>query len=318
MDDGPKVSVTVVTFNHEAFIGPCLESIVSQQTDFDFEVIVGEDASTDGTRAMVEAYARKYPTIVRPVYQPVNRGVNNNLATVLSEARGAYIAHIDGDDLALPGKLQRQVDLLDARPDVALCFHNLGVFESTTGASLGLFTPRTAPQLTNLNDLVRYGTVYGNSSKMFRRDSRRGMAVDPNTRHVMDWLLHIQSAVNGRIAYIDDVLGKWRRHSGATTTADRDRDRAMTHFDELLYTVGEARKLGASEDAAAFAESRINYAMALRQLNWGDVKNFRRLIEASVAGGVRVNRRHHDFAYRYRKWPRIVGAATRLRQSLES
>lgn len=315
MERLPTVSVTVVTFNHESFIGPCLESIISQETDFAFEVIVGEDASTDATRAIVDEYARAYPHIVRPIFQPLNRGVNNNLATVLHAARGKYVAHIDGDDLALPGKLQRQVALLDAHPDVALCFHNLRVFESATGASLGLFTPPTAPRLRSLDDIVRYGTLYGNSSKMFRRDSRSGMAVDPNTQHVMDWLLHIQSAAHGAVEYIDEVLGEWRRHEGTTTMADRDRARAMTHFDEMLYTVGEARRLGASEDAAAFAESRINYAMAMRQLGWGDTDAFRRLIEVSVEGGERVNLRHQEFAYRYRRWPAFVRLVTRAREN---
>lgn len=308
----PMVSVTVVTFNHESFIGPCLESIVSQETDFDFEIIVGEDASTDETRTVVAEYARAYPNIVRPIFQSYNRGVNYNLATVMSAARGRYVAHIDGDDLALPGKLQRQVALLEERPDVAVCFHNMRVFESDTRAALGVFTPATAPRLRSLDDVVRYGTVYANSSKMFRHDPQHGIAIDPYTRHVMDWLLHIQSAATGAVEYIDEVLGEYRKHAGATTIADRDRTRAMVHFDEMLYTAHRAAQLGASPDAVAFAESRLNYVMAMRQLGWGEAHAFQRLIEASVAGGKRVNRRHQEFAYRYRNWPMLVRWLTRV------
>lgn len=308
----PKVSVTVVTYNHEDFIGPCLESLVSQDTSFVFEVIVGDDASTDGTRRVIGEYAQRYPEIIRPIYHEHNGGVRANLEAVMRAARGTYIAHVDGDDLALPGKLQRQADLLDSRPDIALCFHNVRVFDSETGRELGLFTPSTTPKLQTLDDLVRYGTVYSSSSKMCRRASLGTVNLDANTSHILDWLLHIRSAATGGIAYIDDVLGAWRRHAGGTTAADRGKDRAMVHFSENLYTVSAALTLGASASAAAYAESRINYAMAMRQLGWGDAATFRRLIETSVAAGQRVNRRHQQFAYTFRRWPRLVHMVTQL------
>ncbi|MEO7217057.1 MAG: glycosyltransferase [Gemmatimonadaceae bacterium] len=310
--DAPKVSVTVVTFNHEDFIGPCLESLVSQRTNFAFEVVVGDDASTDGTRQVIRKYAERYPRIVRPIYQERNGGVRANLEAVMRAARGSYIAHVDGDDLALPGKLQRQADLLDSRPDVAVCFHNVRVFESVTGRDLGVFTSSSSPKMQTLDDIVRYGTVYSTSSKMCRRESLGTLTVDPNTTHILDWLLHIRSASTGGIAYIDEVLGAWRRHAGGTTAADGREERAMLHFSENLYTVRAAVALGASASAAAYAESRINYAMAMRQLSWGHVETFQRMIEASVSTGQRVNRRHQQFAYRFRRWPRLVRIVTRL------
>lgn len=307
--------MTVVTFNHEDFIGPCLASLVSQETNFAFEVVVGDDASTDGTRQVIREYAERYPTIVRPIYRDSNGGVSANLESVMRVARGSYIAHVDGDDLALPGKLQRQADLLDSRPDVAVCFHNVRVFESETGRELGLFTAAATPRVQTLDDLVRHGTVYSSSSKMCRRESLGVLSVDENTTHILDWLLHIRSASTGDIAYIDEVLGAWRRHAGGTTAADAHEERAMLHFSENLYTVRAAVALGASASAAAFAESRINYAMAMRQLAWGHAGTFRRLIEASVAGGQRVNARHQEFAYRFRRCPRLVRIVTRLYMS---
>jgi len=110
----PKVSVCVITYNQEKYIRQCLQSIVDQETDFDFEVIVGEDCSTDGTRAIVQEFSEKFPNIVKPIYQKKNiDGGGYNFLTVHRAARGEYVAHIDGDDFALPGKLQAQANILE-------------------------------------------------------------------------------------------------------------------------------------------------------------------------------------------------------------
>ena len=117
--DAPvMVSVTVVAYNQEQYIGQTLASIVAQQTDFRFEVIVGEDCSTDGTRAVVEAYAARYPDIVRPVYQTTNQGGTQNGLACLRLARGKYLACCDGDDYWCDEhRLQYEVDYLEQHPE---------------------------------------------------------------------------------------------------------------------------------------------------------------------------------------------------------
>ncbi|SEL73523.1 Glycosyl transferase family 2 [Butyrivibrio sp. ob235] len=118
-----KVSVVVATYNQEKYIGHTLESIVSQKTDFSYEVLVGDDCSTDGTTKIVETYAEKYPGIVIPYIRKKNLGMYANLPELMTHAKGEYIALIEGDDYWIDEKkLQKQVDFLDANKDYIACF----------------------------------------------------------------------------------------------------------------------------------------------------------------------------------------------------
>lgn len=115
-----KVSVIVPTYNQEAVIERALQGILRQRRDFDIEIIVGDDASTDGTQEVVKALAKKHPEIVY-VRQPFNSGLQNNYFDCIERARGQYLADCGGDDEWIdPDKLARQVEMLDANPDMAL------------------------------------------------------------------------------------------------------------------------------------------------------------------------------------------------------
>lgn len=114
----PIVSVTVLTYNHENYIEECLDSIVCQKTNFPFEVIVADDASTDRTPDIVRTYAKKYPNLIVPILREKNIGVSANNTDVLKHCRGKYIAACDGDDSwCNPRKLQIQFNFLEKNPD---------------------------------------------------------------------------------------------------------------------------------------------------------------------------------------------------------
>ncbi len=118
-----KVSVVVATYNHEKYIRHTLESIVSQKTDFDYEVIVGDDCSSDGTAEIVREYASKYPELIIPVIREKNMGGTSNLLDLLARIRGEYVAFIEGDDYWIDeNKLQKQADFLDSHSDYIACF----------------------------------------------------------------------------------------------------------------------------------------------------------------------------------------------------
>lgn len=114
-----KASVIVLTYNQEQTIGRALDSVLGQQTDSDFEVIVGDDASTDSTRQICEDYARRFPDRVRLMPAAPNKGVARNYFDCLEAARGEYIADCAGDDAwSTTLKLAEQVAFLDAHPEV--------------------------------------------------------------------------------------------------------------------------------------------------------------------------------------------------------
>src|SRR5262249_32985339 len=124
-----KVSVLVLAYNHERFIGHTLESVLSQQVGFDWEVVIGEDCSTDGTAAVVRRYANRHPERIRVLPRERNLGMHRNFADTWAACRGQYIAILEGDDYwTSPTKLSRQAAFLDARPDYTECFTDVEVF----------------------------------------------------------------------------------------------------------------------------------------------------------------------------------------------
>jgi len=209
MKEEPKVTVCVVTYNQEQYIRSCLQSVVDQQTDFTFEVIVSDDRSTDGTPAIVEEFARLHPDVVRPVLRPVNVGAIRNFIEVHNLARGAYVAHMDGDDLMLPGKLQKQVDFLVANPDFTAVWHRFNLFdddgEFVSGEKFDLsFFPHGT---VTLEHSLRIGSFCMHSAVMYRRSARKTRQVD---FEIIDLFYTWEYLSSGKGKILDDVLGGYR------------------------------------------------------------------------------------------------------------
>ncbi len=122
------VSVICNTFNHERYIAQALESFVTQNTTFVFEVLVHDDASTDNTASIIKEYEARYPEIIKPIYQTENqysKGVSITASIQIPRAQGKYIAFCEGDDYWISTeKLQKQVECLEQRPDASWCVCN--------------------------------------------------------------------------------------------------------------------------------------------------------------------------------------------------
>lgn len=129
----PLLSIVCPAYNQEAFIAQTLESFLAQQTNFPFEILINDDASTDGTARIIAEYAERYPGIIRPFYQDVNQYQQGNpcVPALFKEARGRYIAYCEADDYWTdPRKLQIQVDFLERHPDYSLTYHDAMSFDS--------------------------------------------------------------------------------------------------------------------------------------------------------------------------------------------
>ncbi|WP_083251896.1 glycosyltransferase family 2 protein [Pedobacter steynii] len=132
MNTKPEIMVSVccITYNHEQYIAEALDSFLMQKTGFEFEILVGEDCSTDATRSVIREYAVRYPERIKLIAHPENIGAIRNQVDVITRARGKYIALCDGDDFWTdPEKLQKQVDFLETNPEYVICCHHTRVID---------------------------------------------------------------------------------------------------------------------------------------------------------------------------------------------
>ena len=211
--DDIQVSVCVVTYNQEKYIAECLESLVTQQTSFKFEIIVGEDCSTDNTRKIVQQYVEQYPDLVIPLFYENNVGAVENVKRVYKAARGKYIAHMDGDDMALPNKLQRQFNILEANPDCSICVHNMLAIDSEGNSIKRAF--KCFPEKKYiLLDMYLINPFFIHSSKMFI--NKIDEYIDQLNVNALDIEVHIEQAKQGNIYFLNEELGIYRQFVGVT------------------------------------------------------------------------------------------------------
>ena len=228
-----KVSVCVLTYNHEKYIEKCLQSLVDQVTNFQYEIIVGEDCSTDGTRAIVEAFAHRYPDKVRPILHEKNLGGTGNYLNIIAKVRGEYISYMDGDDYALPGKLQAQADHLDLHPECAVIWHRMKVLDGKTGRIVDdLIDVALLPKDGfNQQDLLRIGSVACHSSKMYRATANK---IDYPFNEFLDYSCAVENLRFGKGQYIDNFLGVYRANIGIMQSGDKIRFLLLNHLDWFL------------------------------------------------------------------------------------
>ncbi|HQU45222.1 MAG: hypothetical protein B7Z73_11980 [Planctomycetia bacterium 21-64-5] len=214
MQQAPKVSVAMITFNHERFIVQAVESALAQQADFDFEIVVGEDASTDRTRELLTALAERHPGRIRLILHNTNVGMHRNLIAVLAACRGQYVALLEGDDYWTdPEKLRRQVEVFDRRPEVVICHHNaMAVYDDDRSPAFVWHT-RSPARHTTLESLLD-GNRIVTCTAVFRNGLLGELPEWYSAGHVGDWTLHVLNARHGRIAYIDRVMAVYRLHWG--------------------------------------------------------------------------------------------------------
>jgi glycosyltransferase involved in cell wall biosynthesis len=277
MSSSPAVSVCIITFNHEKFIRQAVESALAQKTSFDYEIVVGDDASKDATPQILAELERTHAPRLRVHRREQNIGVGGNLATTLSECRGKYIALLEGDDYWIDDeKLQLQHDLLEAQPEYAICFHPVRT-EREGSADTHRLPRGRIPKRSRLADLIEKGNYIPTASVMFRNrgeDLPRWYYDLP----IGDLPLHVINARHGDIAMIDRVMAVYRLHAGGTFSmiANADRVRAVVRMYECVNDYLDHR-------FDATIRGTQSYWEAVERFNSGDVAAARRLARVRFA-----------------------------------
>lgn len=212
MHEHPLVSVLMITFNQEKFIAQAIESVLMQHVNFNYEIVIGEDCSTDQTRDIVLEYQEKNSDSIKLLLQDKNVGMHNNFIDTFYSCRGKYIALLEGDDYWTdPHKLQKQVDFLEDNPDFAICFHNMQIIYEGM-PHLNRISNTRQKEITSINNLA-FGNYIYTASCIFRNNLHK----IPDWFHqcpVGDYPLHLLNAQYGKIKFINEIMGVYRIHQG--------------------------------------------------------------------------------------------------------
>lgn len=233
----PVVSVLCVTYNHVRFIRDAMEGFLFQETTFPVEIVVHDDASTDGTTDILREYARNHASVVRHVAQPKNLWPNvRGTELVQRYCRGEFIAMCEGDDYWLTSeKLQRQVDAILRHADVTLCYHSHQLVNKQ-GVQLPSPMVRDRLEIFDRGDFIRgkFGDLT-TASVLFRRSMLDLLPSWYADLPFGDISLYALASLRGRIAVIPGVHSAYRRHSGGIYNVSRLADDEDFHFAKELW-----------------------------------------------------------------------------------
>lgn len=220
--DAPRVAVCLLTYNHERYIAQAIESVLMQETDFPVELVIGEDCSTDGTRAICERYARAHPDRIRLLPAMCNLGMGANARRTLEACRGSYIAYLEGDDYWTdPRKLQMQVECLEKDASLSLVYHNVEYKFEGAGGKNTLAFPAAGqggllpipPPVTCSRDILK-GRVIPSLSFVYRAAFLPEYPGWISGLPAGDWPFFLVLLQRGPGLYMDRVMAVYRQHAG--------------------------------------------------------------------------------------------------------
>ena len=259
----PLVSICCTTYNHLNYIRQCLDGFVMQKTNFPIEILIHDDASTDGTQDIIREYEAKYPNIIKPIYQKENqysKGVKVSLVYNYSRVKGKYIALCEGDDYWTdPYKLQKQVDFLESHPDYVMCSHRFDQYyedghrlekekdDTFQGADYDLRNLIGGKWLTQTLTVM-----YRRSALDLKQYERYGMS--------MDIILFYELLKHGKGYCFPEAMGVYRYHNGGVWSEVSQNQRRLVEFKARLaiYNVEQ------SDMAAMFLLYQFAKAMSRR------------------------------------------------------
>ncbi len=227
MDNEIMVSIICNVFNHGEYLRDALQGFVIQKTDFPFEVLIHDDASTDNSADIIREYEDKYPELIKPIYQTENqysKGVKFTRKFQLPRAKGKYVAFCEGDDYWInPLKLQKQVDYLEANPDCSLCCTSTIWLDMRTGKQLDKCRTEFDKDIS-LEEIIeeKKGRIFQFGSILIRKKVYEAIPNWKDAFPVGDTPIAMAAAVAGRVHMLSDVTTVYRNHAKGSWTAQLD------------------------------------------------------------------------------------------------
>lgn len=238
-----KVSVVICVYNQQNFIRDTLNSVLGQ-TYKNLEIIVSDDGSTDDTPNIIREYEKQYPDKIVAVFSTINTGIPANINRGLARRTGEYTAWLDGDDLMLPTKIEKQVALLKKFPEATGCYHDVEVFDSETNQALGkmneLYNGLSVLKQGRLRDWMVPRYYFVPSSIMARTSACPAHGFDTRLKHLSEGLFFIEVFRDGILLSINEILARYRRHS-KNITGNQNARNLSAEYELMVYAILDAR-----------------------------------------------------------------------------
>ncbi len=240
--DNVILSVCLITYQDANYIEKCLDSVLGQKTDFNFKVIIGEDASSDGTREICLNYAKKYPERIQlllgkrenVIYIEGRPTGRYNFVKTLEQAKSKYVALIEGDDYWTdPLKLQKQVDFLESNPEYSICFHPVEVYDQSQEKMVKDVLTATVKDTTSVYDLAK-GNYIHTCSVMYRNNLFRSFPGYFFQAPIGDYFLHMLNAKYGPIKMLNEEMAVYRLHNASHWSSLQQEKRYRSWYAFLL------------------------------------------------------------------------------------
>lgn len=223
MEETTLVSIRCLVYNHEPYLRQCLDGFVMQKTSFPFEAIVHDDASTDGSAAIIREYAEKYPNIIKPIFEKENQYSkrDGSLREIVDNAcHGKYYAICEGDDYWIdPNKLQKQVDFLEKNENYLMVCNATKLFSHVHNEFQGVLRCYDQSKDVEVEDIVLQGGGFVPTCSILYRPILRYNYPDYCSQcHVGDWPMQIMSVLKGQAYYFDDIMSVYRVENNTSWT----------------------------------------------------------------------------------------------------
>jgi len=241
-------SIFCVTYNHENYIADAIESFLMQKTDFSYEILIYDDASTDRTPEIIKQYESKYPDLIKPIYQTENQ-YSKGVKTIgfnSERAKGKYIAICEGDDYWTdPYKLQKQVDYMEKNPECSMCVHTAYRVTSDKKKMKSHVRPNRGNKVFTVEEVIEgdggffatnsilYPAVFGTNRPDFYKKAPVG-----------DYPLSIYLALQGTVYYIDEFMSAYRVGLKGSWTSRflSSIERRVAYWDKIVDMLNEINR----------------------------------------------------------------------------
>lgn len=244
----PLVSICCVAYNQKEYLKQAMDGFLMQKTEYPFEILVHDDASTDGTTQLIAEYAAKYPELIRPIYQKENqyqKGADIWKEYVLPQVRATYVAFCDGDDYWIDeNKLQRQLSYLETHPECPCVFHAVKYVDGSD-RQIRIDQYKKTETLVPIQKIIEEGGLFCSTASLCcRTEYAREYRPFRLMADVADYPLQITLALHGSFFYLPEPMACYRVHTTGswTQSVDQDREKNRKHLENEIRWLQEFDK----------------------------------------------------------------------------